>query len=92
MYLQVHIYLDDEHHISWVYNLQAEAEHLLEASGDSIEGTGYEVYGRRRDWFVSNPSPKAKLILDQLLKSQGVRYTIEELPEPDGKRDDQSGS
>jgi len=75
MDITVHIFLDNERHVSWVYNLQAEAEQLL---GLDLEDTGYEADLRRRDWFLKGVDPSTKTTLESFLKDQGARYEIKE--------------
>lgn len=90
MDIEISIFLDNEHHVSWVYNLQAEAEQRLKKLGYNCAenfGTGYHVEQRRRDWSLSNANQSVWDSLDKLLKSTGVKYTIEEW-----KDDAQDGS
>lgn len=79
MDLNVHIFLDNEHHISSIFNLQAEAEQLLKRLGNSepFDGTGYHAYERRRDWRLVNIDETGRAAIEKLLKTQGVKYNIE---------------
>ena len=71
--------LDPEHHISWMYQVEADVELTLKKWGygdNAITETDFQNVANRRIWKLANVDDQAVNLIEAKLKDAGVSYSI----------------